>query len=189
MKESNVSQWYSKVKRMAGELSPSLSSDNCVEELESLSDQAQAEKISDYYATISSEYQPIKSEDFPDYKAGEYKPPRISTSKVVKVIKSMNKQAAAVSGDLPRKIIDKFCDELSRPLAHLINSCLTMGQYPKIWKVVFHHMSSSTKGRLPLKVVFHRKLSSTEGRLPPKVVFHQRLSSNRGYLPPKVVFH
>ena len=122
---------------MAGELSPSLSSDNCVEELESLSDQAQAEKISDYYATISSEYQPIKSEDFPDYKAGEYKPPRISTSKVVKVIKSMNKQAAAVPGDLPRKIIDKFCDELSRPLAHLINSCLTMGQYPKIWKVEF----------------------------------------------------
>ena len=122
---------------MAGELSPSLSSDNCVEELESLSDQAQAEKISDYYATISSEYQPIKSEDFPDYKAGEYKPPRISTSKVVKVIKSMNKQAAAVPGDLPRKIIDKFCDELSRPLAHLINSCLTMGQHPKIWKVEF----------------------------------------------------
>ena len=39
----------------------------------------------------------------------------------VKVIKSMNKKAAAVPGDLPMKIIAEFCDELSRPLTHLIN--------------------------------------------------------------------
>ena len=65
------------------------------------------------------------------------KPPKISVSKVVKVIKSMNKKAAAVPGDLPIKIISEFCDELSRPLTHLINSCLTLGKYPDIWKVEY----------------------------------------------------
>ena len=47
----------------------------------------------------------------------------------------MNKCAAAVLGDLPMRIIQDFCDELSRPLAHIINSCLTQGKYPNIWKL------------------------------------------------------
>ena len=157
LKESNVSQWYSKVKRMAGQHSPSLPSDNCVEELEGLSDQDQAEKIADHYANISNQYQPIKTEDFPGIKVGDYKPPKISASKVVKVINSMNKQAAAVPGDLPMKIIAKFCHELSRPLAHLINSCLTLGKYPKIWKV--EYVTPVPKVLPPEKLKDLRKIS------------------------------
>ena len=135
LKESNISQWYSKVKRMAGQLSPSVSPDSCIDELTGLSDQSQAEKIADHYASISNEYEPIRAEDFQEYGSGKFMPPRISVSKVVKVIKSMNKRAAAVLGDLPMRIIQDFCDELSRPLAHIINSCLTQGKYPNIWKL------------------------------------------------------
>ena len=163
LKQSNISQWYSKVKRMAGHLSPSLSPDNCVEELEGLTNQEQADKIADHlmmfalYANISNMYQPIRSEDFPEYKAGTHKPPRISVSKVVKVMKSMNKQAAAVPGDLPMRIIAEFCDELSRPLAHLINSCLSLGIYPNIWKL--EYVTPVPKVLPPEKLKELRKIS------------------------------
>ena len=129
LKESNISQWYSKKERKAWHLSPSLPPDSCVEELTGLSEQAQAERIADHYASISAQYQSVRSEDFPDYKTGKHRPPEISAARVVKVIKTMNRQATAVPGDIPMKIISEFGDELSRPLAHLINSCFTLGKH------------------------------------------------------------
>ena len=157
LKESNISQWYSKVKRMAGQLSPSLSPDTCVEELSGLSDKEQADRIADHYASISSQYEPIRSEDFEEYSSGKFRPPKISVAKVVKVIKSMNKKAAAVPGDLPIKIISEFCDELSRPLTHLINSCLTLGKYPDIWKI--EYVTPVPKVLPPEKLKDLRKIS------------------------------
>ena len=49
----------------------------------------------------------------------------------------MNKKAAGVPGDVPMKIIAEFAYELSKPLAHLINSCFSQGIYPKLWKMEF----------------------------------------------------
>ena len=157
LKESNISKWYSKVKRMAGQLSPRLVNDVHIDELNGLSDEAQAEKIADHYASISNEYEPIRDEDFPAYINAKLSPPKISSAKVVKVIKTMNKQAAAVPGDLPIRIIAEFGDQLSRPLAHIINSCFTLGQYPAIWKV--EHVTPVPKVLPPEKLKDLRKIS------------------------------
>ena len=51
LKTSNVSQWFSKVKRMSGQEEDR--SDNTVDELLGYSDQDQAEIIADHYAGIS----------------------------------------------------------------------------------------------------------------------------------------
>ena len=157
LKVSNVSQWYSKVKRMTGQLSPSLSADASIDELRGLSDQEQVEKIADHYASISSEYEQIRAEDFPDFLTMKLKPPKISASKVVKVIKSMNKSAAAVPGDLPMRIITQFSDILSRPLAHIINTCFSLGKYPNIWKI--EHVTPVPKVLPPEKLKDLRKIS------------------------------
>ena len=69
----------------------------------------------------------------------------------------MNKQAAAVPGDLPIRIIAEFGDQLSRPLAHIINSCFTLGQYPAIWKV--EHVTPVPKVLPPEKLKDLRKIS------------------------------
>ena len=109
-----------------------------VEQLIGLSDSAQAERIADHYASISNLYEPLKSEDFPEYSdPSKFLHPKISPFKVSKIIRKMNKKAAAVPGDLPMRIISEFSEELSRPLAHLINNCFSQGIYPNLWKVEF----------------------------------------------------
>ena len=61
----------------------------------------------------------------------------MSPLKVAKIIKGMNKKAAAVPGDLPMRVISEFSEEFSKPLSHLINNCLSQGIYPKIWKIEY----------------------------------------------------
>ena len=137
LKESNISQWYSKVKRMAGQ-DQEKRADLTVDELIGLNDVEQAEKIADYYASISNLYESISDGDFPEYSDVKTScPPKISVSKVEKIIRGMNKKAAAVPGDLPMQIISKFSNEFSRPLAHLINQCISQGIYPDIWKIEY----------------------------------------------------
>ena len=137
LKESNISQWYSKIKRMSGQ-GENLSTETSVDELMGLTDHEQVEKISDHYAGISHEYEPLKSGDFPQFTdAKKFYPPKVKPSKVSKIIKIMNKKASPVPNDLPVRIISDFSEELSRPLAHLINTCFSQGIYPNIWKIEY----------------------------------------------------
>ena len=82
-------------------------------------DKEQAELIAGHYANVNNLYQPIRTEDFPEYKAGAHKLPWVSVSRVVKVVKSMNKKAGDMPGYLPVRIIAQFSDVLSRPLEQL----------------------------------------------------------------------
>ena len=155
LKESNISQWYSKVKRMAGQ---DQQSEFTVEELLGLSDLEQAEKIAEHYSGISSLYKPLQNEDFPDYENPSlFSPPIISASKVSKIIQSMNQKASAVPGDLPMKVIAQFSNDLSNPLAHLINKCLRQGQYPDLWKI--EYVTPVPKKFPPEKLKDLRKIS------------------------------
>ena len=136
LRDSNVSKWYSKVKRMAGRDQNNL--EVSIDELTGLSELDQAEAIANHYASISSMYKPIQTEKFRDFLENKKCTPlKVTPSKIKKIIKSMNKKAAAVPGDLPMKIISHFSDLLCRPLAHLINECLAQGTYPNIWKIEY----------------------------------------------------
>ena len=107
LKPSNVSQWFSKVKRMSGK--DDERSDFTVDELLGLSDQDQAEKIADHYAGISQLYKPVTNSDFPEYSCPPKKtPPKITPAKIEKIIKTMNKKSAGVPGDIPMKLISDF---------------------------------------------------------------------------------
>ena len=69
----------------------------------------------------------------------------------------MNKKAAAVPGDLPMKILRHFSEILSRPLAHLINECLSQGIYPNIWKI--EYVTPVPKIFPPDQLAYLRKIS------------------------------
>ena len=156
LKESNTSQWFSKVKRMSGNFSDF--AEITVDELIPYSDQDQAELIADHYASISQLYEPVSRDHFPEYlDMSKFKAPQVTCSQVEKVIKSMNKKAACVQGDVPMKIISEFSFELARPLSHLINSCFDQGVYPKIWKM--EYITPVPKVHPPEKVADLRKIS------------------------------
>ena len=53
--------------------------------------------------------------------------------KIKNIITGMNKKAATVKDDIPMKLINVFSEEISFPLAHVINSTLK-GHYPNLWK-------------------------------------------------------
>ena len=136
LKTSNISQWYSKVKRMSGK------SDRCtdvnIDEIAQYSDQDQAEELAKHYAKISQEYEPLTKDDFPEYAdPSKFILPEVTPSKVERVIRKMNKKAAGVPGDIPMRIIAKFSLEFAKPLAHIINTCIKQGVYPEIWKTEF----------------------------------------------------
>ena len=103
-----------------------------------LDDQEQAERIADHYSSISNQYDPVRTEDFPDYinPIGQRAPvPKIEPLKVYQTIMKMNKNAATVPNDLPIKLITEFSVEIAFPLAHILTFCLKNGVYPDIWKM------------------------------------------------------
>ena len=135
LKTSNPGRWYSKVKRMTGKDYKN-EEINTIEELRGVDNDQQMELIADHYVKVSNLYKPVQYEDFKDYLESNkhLKPPNIGPYKILKTIKKMNTKSATVSGDLPIKIINRFADELTLPLCHIINSCLQAGQYPRLWK-------------------------------------------------------
>ena len=65
LKKSNPSKWYSKLKRMSGN-STEGSTDIFVEEICDLTNQAQAEKIAEFFASTRNSYEPVKNAHFSD---------------------------------------------------------------------------------------------------------------------------
>ena len=136
LKESNPGQWYSKVKRMSGQ-EIKWAENVSIPELEGLTETLQAEVIADHYAKISNSFNPLKTEDFDDYLKEHVlsSPPLVDVEKIVKTIRSMNKKSSTLEGDLLIKLLAEFAEELSFPLANIINECFLQGVYPDLWKL------------------------------------------------------
>ena len=136
LKDSNPGQWYSKLKRMSGQ-EIKKAENISIPELEVKSDRSQAEIIADHYAKISNSFEPLNKDDFQQFltENSNSLPPTVEVESVVKKIKSMNKKAATLEGDVPMRVIAEFAEELAFPLSNIINESLLQGVYPKIWKM------------------------------------------------------
>ena len=134
LKESNVSQWYSKLKRMSA-MDPTKEEKVQVQDIMDLPSNQQAEIIADEFQKISNLYQPLKTEDveIPSFK--DSKPhPLFEPSQIHEKIKKMKKKASTVLGDIPWKVISEYSVEFSDPLANIYNSSTLDGVWPSIWK-------------------------------------------------------
>ena len=158
LKVSNPGKWYSKVKRMSGQNTITQDS-STIAELSGLDSNEEMEVIADHYARVSNQYEPVKDDHFGEYlqEHRNKKPPNVGPYRVFRTLKKMNRNAATVPGDLPMKIISIFADELTLPLCHLINSCIRVGQYPRIWKTEI--VTPVPKVHPPEKLDHLRKIS------------------------------
>ena len=134
LKSSDISQWYSKLRRMSSV--DSLKNDEIfVQDLVHLSKEQQAEVIADSFTAISSQYQPITDRDFKVLNTDTtqeiplFKPYQIHCK-----IQKMKKKASTVQGDIPWRIIREFSAELAEPLCNVLNSASLEGTWPKCWK-------------------------------------------------------
>ena len=135
LKNSNQSQWYSKIKRMSS-YNSGKEEQAVVQELINIPDEIQVEKIADQFSSISNLYSPLKKEDINlNYIIDERPPPEINPYLVYLKIMSHKKKTATVTGDIPMRVV-KFCaEELSFPLCDIYTRAVLYGEYPAIYKI------------------------------------------------------
>ena len=134
LKISNVSQWYSKLKRMSG--MENMKEDKVtVEEFADTSSEDQVEIIADKFAQISNLYQPLKDADIKVPSSQNSKEaPLFLPHEIHEKIQKMKKKSSSVPGDIPWKIIREFSVELAEPLCNVYNSATLAGVWPECWK-------------------------------------------------------
>ena len=160
LKESNVSQWYSKLKRMSS-IDPTKQDKVVVQDIMDVPSKQQAEIIADEFAKISNLYEPLKSGDVcvPDFENS--KPyPLFEPYQIHEKISKMKKKASSVLGDIPWKVISEFSVELSDPLSNIYNSSTLDGVWPNLWK--FEFVTPVPKIYPPIKPDDLRKISGTK---------------------------
>ena len=161
LKSSNISQWYSKLKRMSS-IDQSKENEVEVEDLIQLPNHIQAEKIAEQFSSISNQYAPLQLEDISVNSEATLKPlPLFEPYQVHLQIKSMKKKKSTVLNDLPWKLIYEFSVELAEPLCHIFNSSLIEGIWPEMWK---HEIVTPVPKVFPPKSPSDlRKIAGTRG--------------------------
>ena len=110
--------------------------DIVVQSLDGLPDNEQTEAIADQFASVSQLYEPIKDGDFI---IGNFEnPPQVVPEQIYDAIISIKKKkASTVPNDIPLAVIIEYADFLSSPLTNVVNTCISKGEYPNIWKVEY----------------------------------------------------
>ena len=133
LKESNKSQWYSKLKWISN-FDQQKKELITVEEINHLSDSEQAEAIADSLAAVSNEYKPLnlKDIDFSPIPEGSF--PQLSKKQIHCYLENIKTKTSTVLGDIPARIIKEFAQYLSIPVHDIINQSIITGKWATIYK-------------------------------------------------------
>ena len=133
LKTSNISQWYSKLKRLCS-YDQHKADPIIVEDIKHLSSEEQVEAIADKFAKVSQEYEALEEDDIevPEFKAESI--PQFLPQEVQKYLENIKVNKSVPPGDLPPKLIRSFAQELSVPLCHIINTSLSQGKWSTLYK-------------------------------------------------------
>ena len=126
---SNPSQWYSKLKRICSFDQERYEPINC-DEIGSLSDQDQADKIAEFFAAPWQAYDALLACDIKIEEIEEKDFPHFSQLEVAEKLKEVNIRKAVPTGDIPPKIIKEFATDIAVPLADIINNSIKHGIWP-----------------------------------------------------------
>ena len=140
--ESRPGQAYNVLKKMGAQPGDSVDSNIFTlptHESLGLTPEQSAERIADYFAKISQEFQPLDLEKLPTRVQGklaiESIPPDIEEYEVYRAITHAKKPKSNIPGDLPRQVIIEFAPELSTPLQSIITNIFKSGEWPEPWKL------------------------------------------------------
>ena len=123
--------FYRQVKKVGG-LKQKVSRLN-IESLEGKSDYDCAQAIGEAYSAISQTYSPVDLTALPAFLPAQL-PPQVQQLQVWERLGKLKKTKSTFPIDLPEKLRKEFAVELSAPLTNILNSCLSQGVFPLIWK-------------------------------------------------------
>ena len=127
------SQWYSKLKRITNY--EQMKADTVqVDEISHMPDQEQAEAIASTFSAISNEYQPVNREEIEIPPHCSSTIPQFKPYQVRRYLEKIKVNKSTAPGDIPARIIKEFAQYLFIPVSDIVNSSLTGGQWPNIYK-------------------------------------------------------
>ena len=134
LKATKPKKWYEMAKRI-GAVQKSVSEEEFkIPELIGLSPQSAAEKIADFYASVSNEYDPIDRKLLPHFLPSS--PPSIFLEhEVYSRLMRLKNTKSTYPLDIPFQLRKECAIFLAAPLTNIFNSCLQQQSYPDAWKV------------------------------------------------------
>ena len=132
LKTKNPGQWYSCLKRITSH--DQIDAKINIDEISHLPDQEQAELIAEKFSSIQNEYEPLNAEDISIPPFTEEEIPVFLPAQVWQILTQLKTNKATVPGDFPAKLTKLFAAYLAEPFADIINTSVSRGEYPNIYK-------------------------------------------------------
>ena len=133
LKQSNPSQWYSKIKRICSYDQERYDPLNC-SEIEMLTDQGQAEKNADRFWSVRQQFDAVNPNEIKIPKYDISSIPQFTHMEVMLKLKAINPKKAVPEGDIPPKILKTYAEYFSTPVTDIINTSIRQGIQPQMWK-------------------------------------------------------
>ena len=132
--KSKPKYWYRELKRLTGFGQERFEEVN-VEAIKDLSPKMQAERIAYKFASVSLEYEALRTEDIivPQFKYSDI--PIINNVQGSETLEAMDVNKSTVKRDIPAKIKKKFAKQISLPMIDVINTSIKQGCWPDIFKL------------------------------------------------------
>ena len=134
LRKSNPRNWHKELKKMTN-FDQYKDEKIEVEEIKDLSIKEQAEKIADKFSEVSQEYDRLENDDIkiPEFSKEEI--PMFEEFEVQEILSKMDTNKSDVKGDIPVKILKLCSVEFAKPITSIINSSISQGVWPKIFKM------------------------------------------------------
>ena len=133
LKQTSISQWYSKIRSLIGSQKQNNSSFPCVNQLTT---EEAAHTINNHFASICQQLPPLDRSCLPSFLPSP-PPDPVSEFEVNRSISGLKVKRSTTPVDLPMKLYKEFSVELSRPLCSIINASLSQSKCPSDWKISY----------------------------------------------------
>ena len=133
LKEGKPGQWHSLLKRLCSADQFKTDQPEC-EEIKDKSDEDQAELIADNFASVSNEYNPVDASKI-SIPTGGKSAPEFTPLDILNQLMKMKKNKATAPEDIPAVLIQENAEFICVPMSHILNTCISRGEYPRVWKI------------------------------------------------------
>jgi hypothetical protein len=104
-----------------------------IKSLDGLNDQQCANAIAQHFASVSNQYEPVDFNQLPAFLPA-LPAPQMEEHEIYLKLKRLKNTKSTLPVDLPNKLRNEVMVELAAPMTNIINTCLSSGSYPALWK-------------------------------------------------------